>query len=149
MTDHARDLLSHFQQLGIPEDASAWLLDMWHVIQVFDDIADGDPVSRRDLDLTIWKALIAMPANTFYRRFAMELQPVVATAFFKWKASDDAERGGRADARSFVWRSAYYDLVLLVILLCHGPVAAIEKAESVMALYGEDYAKYREEFSNA
>ena len=149
MTDHARELATHFQQLGLPEDASMWLLDMWHVIQTFDDIADGDPVTRRDLDLTIWKALIAMPTNTFYRRFAAELQPVVATAFFKWKASDDAERGGRADARSFVWRSAYYDLVLLVILLCHGPVAAIEKAESVMALYGEDYAKYREEFSNA
>ncbi len=70
MTDHARELATHFQQLGLPEDASMWLLDMWHVIQTFDDIADGDPVTRRDLDLTIWKALIAMPANTLCRRIA-------------------------------------------------------------------------------
>ena len=149
MTDHARDLAIHFQQLELPPDAAAWLLDMWHVIQVFDDVADGDAISRIDLDLAIWKALVALPGNAFYRRFAAELQPVVATAFFKWKASDDAERAGRADARSFVWRSAYYDLILLVILLCHGPVAAIEKAESVMSLFGESYAAYCEEFPHA
>ena len=146
MTDAARDLAIHFQQLELPPDAATWLLDLWHAIQTFDDIADGDPVSRQDLDLLIWKTLVAMPVNPFFRANVADLQPVVAAAFLKWKASDDAERNGRADARSFAWRAAYYDLVLIVILLCQGPVSAIEKAESVMKLYGEDYAKYREEF---
>jgi len=146
MTDPARDLAIHFQQLELPPDAATWLLDLWHAIQTFDDIADGDPVSRQDLDLLIWKTLVAMPVNPFFRANVSDLQPVVAAAFLKWKASDDAERNGRADARSYVWRAAYYDLVLLVILLTQGPVKALEKAESVMRLYGEDYAKYREEF---
>ena len=146
MTDPARDLAIHFQQLELPADAATWLLDLWHAIQTFDDIADGDPVSRQDLDLLIWKTLVSMPVNPFFRANVSDLQPVVAAAFLKWKASDDAERNGRADARSYVWRAAYYDLVLLVILLTQGPIKALEKAESVMRLYGEDYAKYREEF---
>ena len=149
MTDPARDLAIHFQQLELPADAATWLLDLWHAIQTFDDIADGDPVSRQDLDLLIWKTLVSMPVNPFFRANVSDLQPVVAAAFLKWKASDDAERNGRADARSYVWRAAYYDLVLLVILLTQGPIKALEKAESVMRLYGDDYAKYREEFPNA
>ena len=146
MTDPARDLAIHFQQLELPADAATWLLDLWHAIQTFDDIADGDPVSRQDLDLLIWKTLVSMPVNPFFRANISDLQPVVAAAFLKWKASDDAERNGRADARSYVWRAAYYDLVLLVILLTQGPIKALEKAESVMRLYGDDYAMYREEF---
>ena len=149
MTDHARDLAIHFQQLELPPDAAAWLLDMWHVIQVFDDVADGDAVQRRDLDMTIWKTLISMPSNAFFTRYSAQLQPVVAMAFFKWKASDDAERNGRADARSFGWRSAYYDLILITLLLCHGPLVAIEKAEFVLSLFGESYAAYCEEFPHA
>ena len=149
MTDHARDLAIHFQNLELPQDAAAWLLDLWHVIQFFDDVADGDAISRIDLDLAIWKALVSMPVNPFFRANITDLQPVVAAAFLKWKASDDAERSKQADARSFVWRAAYYDLVLLVVLLTQGPIKALEKAESVMRLYGDDYATYREEFPNA
>jgi hypothetical protein len=74
--------------------------------------------------------------------------PALGTAILKWKASDDAERSGQADEKSFVWRATYYDLVLLVVLVCQGRESAMEKAGAVMALYGESFAKYREEFPN-
>jgi hypothetical protein len=134
------------EQLELPTDAIVWLLDLWHMSQVFDDVADGDEVKRSDLDKAVWKGLVAMPSNPFYTAHMTALQPALATAILKWKASDDAERAGRADERSFMWRAAYYDIVLLVVLLVHGYDKAMEKASVVMALYGEDFAKYREEF---
>lgn len=147
---HVDSLVQHFtESLELPADATVWLLDLWHMAQVFDDVADGDAVDRRDLDMAVWKALVAMPANSFYTAHVAALQPALATAILKWKASDDAERGGRADERSFVWRAAYYDIVLLVVLLAHGYPKAMELAEKVMALYGESFAKYQEEFPHA
>jgi hypothetical protein len=48
-----------------------------------------------------------------------------------------------------VWRAAYYDVVLLVVLLCHGQAEALRLAPAVMLMYGEPFAAYREEFPNA
>ena len=147
---HVDSLVVHLTEtLELPADAAMWLLDLWHMAQVFDDVADGDPVARADLDKAVWKGLVAMPSNPFYTAHISALQPAMATAILKWKASDDAERAGRADERSFVWRAAYYDIVLLVVLLVHGYDKAMEKASVVMALYGEDFATYREEFPHA
>lgn len=147
---HVEALTRHFTEtLTLPADAAVWLLDLWHMAQVFDDVADGDPVARQDLDMAVWKALVAMPTNSFFTAHASALQPAMATAILKWKASDDAERAGKADERSFVWRAAYYDVVLLVVLLVHGYHKAMEMSSQVMALYGEDFAKYREEFPHA
>jgi hypothetical protein len=141
-------LIENFKVLDIPPDAAAWLIDLWHVTQTFDDVADGDAVDRKVLDDTVWRALVNMPANSFFMAHAGQLLPALGTAILKWKASDDAERSGQADEKSFVWRATYYDLVLLVVLLCQGRESAMEKAGAVMALYGESFAKYREEFPN-
>lgn len=137
------------EKLELPADAAMWLLDLWHMAQVFDDVADGDTVARQDLDRAVWKGLVAMPSNPFFTAHIGALQPAIATAILKWKASDDAERAGQADERSFVWRAAYYDIVLLVVLLVHGYDKAMEKASVVMALYGEKFSDYRAEFPNA
>jgi hypothetical protein len=142
-------LRENFAALELPPDAVAWLIDLWHVTQVFDDVADGDPVDRKSLDDTVWRTLVGMPANSFFMAHAGQLLPAVGMAILKWKASDDAERNGLADERSFVWRAAYYDLVLLVVLLCQGRESAMEKAGAVMALYGESFATYRGEFPHA
>lgn len=137
------------QALELPVDAAAWLLDVWHMIQMFDDVADGDAVARPDLNQAVWKCFVGMPSNPFYAAHADQLHPALGTAILKWQAADEAERDGRADERSFVWRAAYYDLVLLVVLLVHGYPRAIEMAGDVMALYGESFADYRKEFPHA
>jgi hypothetical protein len=139
-------LRENFEFMGLPPDASAWLLDLWRVTQTFDDMADGDSIDRPALDDSIFRCLVGMPANSFFIAHASQLLPVLATAICKWKASDSAEVNGRADARSYMWRAAYYDVVMLVVLLCLGRSSAMEKAEQVMALYGETFTKYCEEF---
>lgn len=136
-------------RLALPPDAVRWLLDLWAVIQVFDDVADADDVPRAALHDAIWRALVGMPENPFYATNSAALLPVMANAFLKWVASDDAERAGNADEKSFVWRASYYDVVLMVVLMTHGKDVAIRAAADVMALYGEKYADYKAEFNNA
>jgi hypothetical protein len=134
---------------ALPAPAVEWLLMLWGAIQVFDDVADGDPVEREDLNAAIWNTLVGMNQNTFWQANSHTLAPIVASAILKWQASDQAERAGQADARSFVWRAGYYDVVLMAVALCHGTQRATEAAKQVMELYGETLEDYMKEFSNA
>jgi len=134
---------------SLPPAAVTWLLEVWNAIQVLDDVADKDEIARADLDAAIFSLLVGMPSNSFFAAHAGQLLPALSLMVLKWKASDDAEREGHADEKSFVWRAAYYDVVLLVVLLCHGPQTAMTAAKHVMAMYGETYEEYRKEFLNA
>jgi len=134
---------------ALPAPAVEWLLMLWNAIQVFDDVADGDPVEREDLNATIWNTLVGMSQNTFWQANSQTLAPVVASMILKWQASDQAERAGKADARSFVWRAGYYDVVLMAVALCHGTQRATQSAQQVMELYGETLEDYMKEFSHA
>lgn len=134
---------------GLPSSAVEWLLMIYQAIQVFDDVADGDEVTRHELDKTIWNMLVAMHQNKFWRLNQDALSPLLATMILKWQGSDIAERAGKADEKSFVWRAGYYDLVLASVQICHGPEIAIKMAPYVMALYGEKFEDYMREFKNA
>ena len=97
----------------------------------------------------VLSALVSMPGNPFYQAHAPALQAAVATAILKWHAANVAEAAGKADERSYIWRAAYYDVVLLVTLLCHGKEYALRMAPTIMLMYGEPFADYREEFPDA
>ncbi len=143
-------LKDHFvNQLDLPDAVIDWLLDLWEVIQVFDDIEDKAPVDYASAMPALWAALVSMPSNPFFSAHAAALQSAVATAILKWHAANVAEAAGKADERSFIWRAAYYDVVLLAVLLCHGHAEALRLAPTVMLMYGEPFARYREEFPDA
>lgn len=146
---HKESLMAHFEGLELPSDAAAWLLNLWDAIQVFDDLYDRDEVSRTEILRTVWRVLVAMPANPFYKVNEPHLSPVIANALFKWQAANVAEDNNAPTEVSFVWRAAYYDVVLMVVALCHGPDKALEMAHNVMGLYGEKYADYRKEYEYA
>lgn len=137
------------ETLVLSDEASEWLIALWEVIQLFDDIADGDQIDRDDLDAVIWNSLIGMPANGFYQRNAHVLIPLMSVALLKWKASDAVEREGNACATSFVWRAGYYDIVLAVVQIEHGVQAAMDIGQVVLKLYGESLEEYMKEMSHA
>lgn len=137
-------LCTHFEAIGLPNAAIEWLMYLWTAIQALDDVVDGDPIENaKSLP---WTVLIGMPGNVFFRDNAQWLLPVVANAYLKWRAANSAEENARADEHSFMWRAGYYDVVMQVVLLVHGPVKAAELSETTMRLYGETFAQYREEF---
>jgi hypothetical protein len=147
---HEEILKLHFEKtLELPQEAVQWLIDVWGCIQFFDDVADGDKIARENLDKVIWTTLVSAHTNPFFEAKKMALLPAVAVAILKWQASDAVEREGKADAKSYMWRAGYYDLVLLVVQLCHGQEIALKVAPTVMRLYGETFEDYKKEFSNA
>lgn len=137
------------ESLNLPPSAVAWLMSLWHVAQWFDDVADGDLYPRESLDKALWDALVAMPSNAFFQANSAVLLPVMGTQILKWKASDTVEKDGGADAKSYGWRAGYYDVVLVVFMLCHGSEAAMRFAEKPLSLYGEELNSYLKEFENA
>lgn len=146
MIDPEQHLAVHFANLQLPPDAARWLLDVWNAIQVLDDVADGDSIDRDALDRAIYDLLVGMPSNRFFAAHAGTLLPALGLMVLKWKASDVAERANQADARSFIWRAGYYDVILAVVLAHHGPTVALSVADKVMGLYGETLHEYLKEF---
>lgn len=134
---------------SLPQPAIDWLLSLWNIFQVFDDVADGDPVSRADLDACIWDSLAGFYQNSFFAANAAALVPLMAVCILKWQASDRVERDGKPTALSYAWRAGYYDIVLAVVSICHGHQAAAHNAHLVMALYGESLTDYLAEFNHA
>ena len=149
MTPQEESLLSHFEAWELPRDATAWLLDLWRITQMLDDVVDRDEMNPEHVQKAIWAMFVTFSGNPFYLAHATQLQVALATAVLKWEAANKAERLNAADERSFMWRAGYYDIVLLVILLCQGYDSAMAKAPAVMALYGEKYSEYRAEFPHA
>jgi hypothetical protein len=150
MQQHLESLGKNLTEgLFLPVDAVKWLLDLFHAFQIFDDFADNDFVDRNDLNLLIWNTLVGMQQNPFYMANSYCLSSIVGLNILKWQASDTVERSGNADAKSYVWRAGYYDIVLAVVQLCHGPVFAAQNAHIVLGLYGETYDDYMKEFKNA
>jgi len=137
------------EAFAIHGDAHDWLMALWGAIQVFDDMADGDFPERENLLAAVADTLVNMPANPFFRANAETLLPLVAVAILKWRAADDVEIGGKPCEMSYAWRAGFYDIVLAVVQLVHGFEVAKDAAQYVMQLYGENYADYVEEFSNA
>lgn len=133
----------------LPPAATDWLLMLFEAAQLFDDCADRDSIKRGELNSVIWATLVAMPANPFYQAHQVQLSTLLGNFILKWQASDIAERKKMHDEVSFVWRAGYYDVVLGVVTLCHGPAVAHDLAINVMQLYGEKYEDYLKEFGHA
>lgn len=129
--------------LKLPPDAAQWLLDVWACIQLLDDATDGDPA--QDVGKVVWAVFVGMPSNPFWQAKQAALMPALVLCILKWEAANKAEANGVADARSFMWRAGYYDLVTLVAYLCHGPF----DASAALSLYGESLYDYLTEFADA
>jgi len=147
MTDWLKENLQRVFMLPLP--VVEWLVMVYDSIQVFDDVADGDTVERKDLNATIWNTLVGMHQNAFFIANSAHLTPLLATMILKWQASDMAERNKQADAKSFMWRAGYYDLILMAVSLVHGAGFATLHGHHVMALYAETFEDYMKEFGNA
>jgi hypothetical protein len=148
MTPHEA-LSMHFNKLQLPEYAQTWLIDLWDIIQGLDDWYDGDEVTPQSKEETIYKALVLFPSNPFYLQCASQLAPIMSNMVLKWSAANKKEMDGTADAKSFAWRASYYDVILEVVRIVHGPWKALEISDYVANMYGEDYTEYLKEFQNA
>lgn len=130
-------------------DAVKYLEDLYLVIQAWDDFVDGTQMDRGLKDKAVYASLVGIPANPFYIQNAGILLPLISNSVLKWKAADTAEREGGNLHLAYGWRAGYFDVVLQVLMIVHGPEVAMKSAHQVMKLYGEDFEGYAQEFQHA
>ena len=131
-------LSEHLESLGLPDDARAWVMDLWRVIQCLDDAQDGH--KNEGAADAAFAVFVRMPMNAFWQANAAALMSALVLSIIKWRAANEAEASGQADERSFMWRAGFYDVLALVTHICGGP------AVEALRLYGETFADYRKEF---
>jgi hypothetical protein len=147
MTEEISALKQHLDNLLLPLEAQSFLLQLWGVIQFFDDVADGDYSDREQLNQSLWNCLISIPQNPFYRVNSNTLTPLIACAILKWQAADTVEREGRHNEQSFMWRACFYDIVLMVFALCFDTETATKNSHRILGIYGESLEDYISEFN--
>lgn len=145
----SKDLIVHFNNLELPIEAQDWLLDYWDVIQGLDDWRDNDEVDPKEKEKVIYQVLVNMPANPFFRTNAYALLPVMSNMVLKWIGANKLEDNKEELSKSYMWRAAYYDLILEVVRLVHGYAVAADVADYVAKMYGEKLEEYMKEFKDA
>ena len=144
-----QELLIHFDNLKLPLEAQLWLTDFWDVIQGLDDWRDNDPVDPAEKEKVIYQVMVALPMNPFFQFHAHSLLPIMSNLVLKWIAANRLEDNKEELHKAYMWRAAYYDLVLEVVRLVHGYQDASIASEYVAKMYGESFEDYVKEFKNA
>jgi hypothetical protein len=142
-------LLIHFNNLKLPLNAQLWLTDFWDVIQGLDDWRDNDTVDATEKEKVIYQVMVALPSNSFFQQHANHLLPIVSNLVLKWIGANRLEDNKEEFHKAYMWRAAYYDLVLEVVRLVHGYAEAAIASEYVAKMYGETFEDYVKEFKNA
>ena len=135
--------------LNLPPTAQRWLLDFFDVIQGLDDWRDNDPVEPKQKEKVIYQVMVELPQNHFFQTHSHNLLPLVSILILKWIGANNLEDNREQLHKAYMWRAAYYDLILEVVRLVHGFDEAANAAEYVAKLYGETYEDYVKEFENA
>jgi hypothetical protein len=139
----------HFAPLNLPEPTVRWLLDFWSVIQGLDDWRDNDEVSPQEKEAVIYKVMFLLPNNPFFQYHSKELLPIVSNLVLRWIGANRLEDNREDLHKAYMWRAAYYDLILEVVRLVYGFEAAANASDFVAKLYGETFEDYVKEFQNA
>jgi hypothetical protein len=132
--------------LELPQDAIAWLMSLYDVIQGFDDVKDNGKLDDKQLYELIFSSMVLMPTNEFYLNNIVALSHLVNLQILKWIASNKLEQDGQANTHSFMWRAGYFDIVLHVVFLCKGFNFAKDNAHLILSIYGEKLDDYLKEF---
>jgi hypothetical protein len=144
-----QELIIHFNNLNLPIDTQLWLTDFWDVIQGLDDWRDNDTVDSLEKEKVIYQVMVALPSNPFFQRHAQHLLPIMSNLVLKWIAANKLEDNKEELTKAYMWRAAYYDLVLEVVRLVHGYENAALASDYVAKMYGESFEEYVKEFQNA
>jgi hypothetical protein len=144
-----QELIIHFSNLNLPLDTQRWLTDFWDVIQGLDDWRDNDVVDPAEKEKVIYQVMVALPSNLFFQRHAQHLLPIMSNLVLKWIAANRLEDNKEELNKAYMWRAAYYDLVLEVVRLVHGYENAAVASQYVAKMYGESFEDYVKEFQNA
>ncbi len=71
---------------------------IFHISQIWDDLIDQDrDVHPQDINRIMWIALLEVPANPFFQKYANDLIPVMRQYIIDWLDANELEKGNSHD----------------------------------------------------
>jgi hypothetical protein len=135
------------------QDAVQFVLDIAYWSHIYDDLIDRDkPVSDETIHKVMWKVMIGLPMNPFYRLHQDMLRPLIITGIINWHAANQMEQSGCTEQLrvAHVTRHSIGDIALMAMALAGGQDHAIKNAHRCRLLMQTgSWAQYRQEHSNA
>ena len=130
------------------EPAAQFFFLLRDVLHFWDDLIDQDhPVDAEAINRAMFKALVLLPANPFYRANFDAFAPVLVNAIANWHAANEfeAEDDERKLQIAFVTRSDYANLLILAAYLVGGYEWMREVTPAIREFWtSEDYPAYLE-----
>jgi hypothetical protein len=134
MNDRTKKILR--EVLSGHEPAIDFVETLFDVLHFWDDLIDKDVcVSDSDINEAMWKALIVLPNNPFYRQYYSQLQPLLVNAIVNWQTATEFERAddSNPDKRrlleiAFVARSDYANILIHCVFIVGGREAVLAAA---------------------
>jgi hypothetical protein len=116
------------------------------VLHFWDDLIDKDhSMSDEYIHGSMFKALVSLPSNAFYRQFQDLLQPVLINAIANWRAANEFEAGQVPPLLqlAFVIRSDYANILIQMAYIVGGHDWVMEVTPAIRAMWTtEDFAAY-------
>lgn len=115
--------------------AAAFLVDLGHVMHLWDDLIDRDKVvSAEEVNDAMYRALVQIPRNPFFQQWSATLLPLIEQAIWSWRTANRLEDdwwGGSKNPDldstiAYIIRSDYYNLVIACARIVGGLEHAVE-----------------------
>jgi hypothetical protein len=130
-------------------DAARFVIDIAQCSHAYDDLIDRDkPVPDATVHGLVWKLLVSVPVNAFFRQHQDTIRPVLITAILNWHAATQMEKTGCAEELhvAHALRYALGDVVLLCMALLGGHQYAMDNARRARLMAQADtFAHYASE----
>lgn len=108
---------------------------VFQISQTLDDLYDQDkePVSPSQVMELAWNALVRLPENLFYQRYAARLQPLLTAALLDWETANEFEGAGHPHGLTlaFVLRSQLTAVVIEAARILGGDTYARSHASAI------------------
>lgn len=125
-------------------DVVPLLLELWDVMQIWDDAQDGD---ENDFAKGFETTFISMFNNPLYHQ--LNINFLFTQVFYDWHAANVFESEGIELHKAYMLRAGWYRLLVSLVHMIQGKEAAKNAAPIVYKAYGETFEEYAEEFKNA
>jgi hypothetical protein len=120
--------LKLLEWFGGNQSAVDFIVAISSVSELWDDLVDKDKeLTRKDIDLVFWNALVTLPTNEFFNQHKTFLMPLVIQSINAWQDSVELESGNTNDrAYALTLRILALQLAPMIVLILRGKDAMRE-----------------------
>ena len=134
------------------ENAVSFAVDLWTVMQVWDDLIDErDNVPSENIHEAFRRLIYTIPTNPFYAAHAHEIAPLLHNTMLQWMIANTFESDQKEGDLHKAWmlRAGVYQIFVYIAALAVDPVWASTVGPDIWRTYGETLEDFVEEMKDA